>query len=454
MCGIAGYYCIEEFDPRLNMALLVLGTHMERRGNQGWGFTNGERIWKTMGALTDSIDPSVYDNKTALLHTRWATFGDKVQKNNHPFDIGGLLGVHNGQIYNHREMANKYGFEYEVDSEILFHFLANGMDTGELTGYGATVFFDDVGIKIGRWNSGDMELAKTDWGWIWASTKTAVESALRISGLGPARFWPKLKEGNLYGLNGHTLFTDPRKISMKRYTSYTTTRRWDYATQSWIEEGPQKNAAGIVVSSTPHSGITITPGMTAKEIDEMADRYLAEGKKLQDSVKQPKWWERTDPDGWDDRLPAAYRFGVAPVKLDNEPSSDDDDVVEIGTDCHYCGEELIGEFQTTRFGPACMLCVKDGYVEYDEIIDADVPDDPETFQVYMAEELWNHSGISNNLSLWIPCAECGAEHRGDDEVYFNGKTVLCFACWDLLARELGSEPEPMATQQSEVIATA
>lgn len=59
----------------------------------------------------------------AIGHTRQATCGSpRDNKNNHPFYCGKILGVHNGIIGNHAQVAEDYGLdmESECDSEVIF----------------------------------------------------------------------------------------------------------------------------------------------------------------------------------------------------------------------------------------------------------------------------------------------------------------------------------------------
>ena len=56
-------------------------------------------------------------------HTRYATLGSpSINSNNHPIRTGNTIGTHNGSIYNHKELFQKYNMTRfaQVDSEAIF----------------------------------------------------------------------------------------------------------------------------------------------------------------------------------------------------------------------------------------------------------------------------------------------------------------------------------------------
>jgi len=69
---------------------------------------------------------------TGIVHTRWATQGDpSFNGNNHPIDVAGIVGVHNGHCSNDRALfarieSDAYERQAEVDSEAIFAWLAHG----------------------------------------------------------------------------------------------------------------------------------------------------------------------------------------------------------------------------------------------------------------------------------------------------------------------------------------
>lgn len=235
MCGIAGYLCTRGYEPRLAAAVPLLGMFMQERGKHSWGMTNGSDVVKLEGAFAAGYEGQFAGAERLLLHTRFATFGEKVKENSHPFLIKGILGVHNGQVYNHRTIAEKYDIDYKVDSEIIFHRLADGGSMKEIDAYGAVVFFQNDVLHIGKFQGGQMTLVKCSWGWVWASTFEAVKFSLRMSGLlGTAQFEVKMKEGKLYKMLGDTLAKDSRKLDFEKvvYTPTVTAQQTSFSSHN------------------------------------------------------------------------------------------------------------------------------------------------------------------------------------------------------------------------------
>jgi hypothetical protein len=74
--------------------------------------------------------------QTAILHTRFPTWGDpKYNENNHPIPVGHIVGVHNGSLSNDWELWREMGLnDYrmaEVDSEAAFAALAWGTEKAD-----------------------------------------------------------------------------------------------------------------------------------------------------------------------------------------------------------------------------------------------------------------------------------------------------------------------------------
>lgn len=139
MCGIAGFSLSEYDQDTLDAHDLArrLLLQIEHRGPHatGVGFTDAEGTWfhKSPGPAHRYVRdmPLSPNASTAILHTRWATGGHRarpgVNRNNHPFALPGVVGVHNGVLWNDDEVFATLGVEREsgTDSEALFAALAH-----------------------------------------------------------------------------------------------------------------------------------------------------------------------------------------------------------------------------------------------------------------------------------------------------------------------------------------
>ena len=175
MCGIFAWAGRNPatFDPyKFN----VLGIWNETRGKHSCGVTTDGGIYIGIDKnkmYRDFIVNSGYPNPKSLPsvigHTRQATFGAHNEYNAHPFGFGRnkklgqyanqFVGVHNGSLVNHEELAKKYGVpiktkykkgnaKYErskIDSEILLNIIykeGNFNVLSEYIGAAALIFVD------------------------------------------------------------------------------------------------------------------------------------------------------------------------------------------------------------------------------------------------------------------------------------------------------------------------
>ena len=104
----------------------------ETRGNHSSGIASvGERstIYKSLLPSAKFVDSKEYatafksleDGCNILLgHTRFATEGAVVKNNAHPFQVGGVIGAHNGCVYNIAEMQTQLDKQCPVDSQLIF----------------------------------------------------------------------------------------------------------------------------------------------------------------------------------------------------------------------------------------------------------------------------------------------------------------------------------------------
>lgn len=443
MCGIAGFSCTGEFEERLKVALPILASHMARRGSHSWGFTNGVDIVKELGDIQNNLAYSEQGHKTTLIHTRHATTGARTKENSHPFKIGKILGVHNGIIYSHKEIAKKYGYEYQVDSEVLFHQLNAGRDLSELAGYGAIVFFEDGVIHLGAFQGGSLILVKATWGWLWASTAEAVNAAFRMSGLNDtAQFQVKLKEGVLYQLRGERIVKDKRKLSIGKSTWSAN----DRAATSGISAG--------------------TSGYWDDYMKDKKTSYVNKDTGW-DPAKRQLWYHKTgtwiDRPKDDDPMHPAYisgegmamwdvsekRYVVKPIVLEvkalpipteatttfksslsDEPTSDYDDVIEQEDNddpddyCNECGTVLMpsDEFIVVNHATLCKICFTD---LADDIEGDDKPGIEYDFAPYTIAE------VEDTLGMVSRCDDCRMWAPEDSLLYVEASEnfVVCSECY-------------------------
>lgn len=179
-----------------------------------------------------------------ILHTRFGTKGsEKDNNNNHPVVVEGVVGVHNGCISNDDMLFQWLGVPRiaQVDTEAAFAAIAHGSrldDNGkpligdlkdilEMIDGSAALAWHTVGepdvLHLARIWSSPLVVCTTEGGsTLFASTKSAISSALRASGLTDAKFeelawgtYLRIKKGE----EVERFTFDP--VGMARNTSYS-----------------------------------------------------------------------------------------------------------------------------------------------------------------------------------------------------------------------------------------
>lgn len=133
MCGIMGYFSFGKTTPNKEK-ITAMFSLLETRGRDasGFAFIKDDNLVVKKDAIKSSEFIKTDDWKgltlpsCMILHTRMKTQGsEKNNANNHPlFSKNGIAIVHNGIIYNDKEIFGKKQRDAEVDSESILHLLS------------------------------------------------------------------------------------------------------------------------------------------------------------------------------------------------------------------------------------------------------------------------------------------------------------------------------------------
>lgn len=197
MCGLVGWQLSPAAlqEGSVHTLATILMYMAERRGDDSWGaarYTPGEgiNVVKALGASTKTCRIEKLIAPQVLAHTRKATTGAVSLRNAHPFEIGKIVGAHNGFVFAHQEMNNKFKRNFECDSEHVIAHIAENKPLNTLNGVG-TVSYLKVNkpgeIFIGRGSSSDMEIygigpRNEMRGVVYASVGNWVKDALDMAG--------------------------------------------------------------------------------------------------------------------------------------------------------------------------------------------------------------------------------------------------------------------------------
>lgn len=236
MCGLLGHSFTKTFRTNITIGqyasmMTMLALNMDRRGGDSWGTAQWTGSWQEpaiehgMGIMARDIGSRIkLIPPIRVDHTRRATTGGKTLENAHPFRIGSIVGAHNGIVSNHKKLEEARGLKWEVDSQAIFHYLAEGWDLTEIEAYGAVTYTRDRDpgrIYLSRFNNGQLSVAgigerEAPDAVIWASTKDALKEALVVSGLDGRAFEYSIEDGKEYYVVGGRLFVVEQDWPIKK----------------------------------------------------------------------------------------------------------------------------------------------------------------------------------------------------------------------------------------------
>jgi glucosamine 6-phosphate synthetase-like amidotransferase/phosphosugar isomerase protein len=216
---------------------LMLGIESRGRDAAGVAWNDGDDVWLHKdGRTASSFAPSIETNgaRAAIIHTRAATKGTKTRNvNNHPVENNGVIGVHNGVIWNDDELFDMLGCDRngQVDSEAAFALLAHYDELADepyevlplIEGSAALawlhVYDEPSVVHLARVSSSPLVVAQTRLGsLLFASTRSAIQQAAMRCGF-RVKYVNDIPEGSYLRVRDGRI-TDVRRFEVpkRRFT--------------------------------------------------------------------------------------------------------------------------------------------------------------------------------------------------------------------------------------------
>jgi hypothetical protein len=299
VCGIFGFSIpLESISPAQRILLAAtLGMQNDDRGGDSWGayLINGDmRIVRGLGNMAGGLPwhEVMGDTHVLMGHTRKATVGATTIANSHPFEIGNVVGAHNGWISNHTEMNKKYDRNFDVDSMHIFAHIQKGWNTNELTGYGAIEYTNKkrspLRINLCKFFSGELSIAgigtpDNTIGVIWSSSERHLDKAMLVAGLDKKVFNYKISSDNVYYAEKGQLFEKNKKMELGTTTygghcgsEYNSRPTQGY--KNWKDDKEKKSKTDDDYAVFEHEGVGVCICVT--EIRTLLNKYESKTKAI------------------------------------------------------------------------------------------------------------------------------------------------------------------------------
>lgn len=319
MCGIYGWSLpVSSRIEKNRKAVMagVLAITNDTRGGDSWGFYDLRTLVHGLGDISNAAIQTI-DKHLLMAHTRKATTGSISCQNAHPFEIGNVIGAHNGIITNHTELNTKYKREFAVDSMHIFGHLNDGLPLTDVYGYGAIHFARKEAAHKGRIylckisGGGDLSLfgigkgPKNYNGVVWSSNDSHAKTALKAAGL--PHFELELKANQLYFVeNGQAFIATGETLALgeRNYGGSMPDWRNGYSSGYDYRSGKTyKNGAYVDDDDEPSKSDTSTEGMSERRFREAWEKEL--------ELEMVDSEEEKDTEDWEDEQKQMAEVSVA-----------------------------------------------------------------------------------------------------------------------------------------------
>lgn len=224
MCGILG---VSVLNKNTKPIVPFLAWAMQERGEDSWGASNGRDVIRHMGPIRRGFYlPQKFSGRPVIIHTRKASRGSITIANAHPYEIGNIIGIHNGTLTNPLQLNTLYNRAYESDTPHLFHNINEGLDLTEFSGSAVMAWFNKTtknSLYLCRVNHTALSVVKLKSGeTVFASEHSAIQDAVSMGG-GEIDKEYQIDEGMVYVLNcvDHKLYATNRSYKFKTFQAST-----------------------------------------------------------------------------------------------------------------------------------------------------------------------------------------------------------------------------------------